>query len=279
MLLLPSLVLLLLFFIGPILLTGYFAFTNIALTGTASQAVEFIGFKNFVMMFSDPNFKSSIIATIIFLLFSGIIGQQVLGFIIALLMKQKKVNFRRFVGICVMAGWITPEIICAFAWVAFLGDNGTLNNLINILGFEPITWMYTFPLVSVIIANIWHGSAFSMLIYQAALDDVPRDIEEAAMIDGASSWQRLVRIVLPLIKGPAATNMVIVTLNTLGVFTLIYTMTGGGPGNATMTLPVFMYNQAFINYQLGYGTAISLIMLIIGIFASLIYIKLMKVEV
>ncbi|XJZ26698.1 carbohydrate ABC transporter permease [Bacillota bacterium Lsc_1132] len=277
--LIPSWILLLVFFVGPILLTFYFAFTNLSLTGSEAKSVQFIGFQNFLSMFQDPNFRISVVNTIVFLLFSAIIGQQVLGFILAVLMKEKNKTFRRVIGIIIIAGWVTPEIVVAFSWVAFLSDNGTLNLILQYIGLKPVTWLFTFPMVSVVAANIWHGTAFSMLVFQAALDDVPKSVEEAAVIDGASHFQVLFRIVLPMVKGSIVTNMILVTLQTLGVFTLIYAMTGGGPGIATQTLPIFMYNQAFVNYQLGYGTAISLILLLIGIGASLIYIRSMKVNV
>ncbi|UOQ46399.1 sugar ABC transporter permease [Halobacillus salinarum] len=277
--LLPSWILLLVFFVGPILLTFYFSFTNLALTGTQAQSMEFVGFQNFAAMFEDPGFRVSVMKTIVFLFLSAIVGQQVLGFLLAILMKEKNQAFRRIIGIIVIAGWVTPEIVVAFCWVAFLSDSGTLNMLLNSLGLESITWLYSFPMISVCIANIWHGTAFSMMVFQASLDDVPKTVEEAAIIDGASKFQVLTRIILPMVKGSIVTNMILVTLQTLGVFTLIFTMTGGGPGTATQTLPIFMYNQAFVNYQLGYGTAISLVLLIIGIFASLFYIRSMKVQI
>lgn len=279
MFLLPSWILLLIFFIGPILLTFYFSFTNLALTGTQALTTEFIGFENFANMFQDSAFRTSVMKTIIFLLLSAVIGQQVLGFLLAILMKEKNPTFRRVIGIIVIAGWVTPEIVVAFCWVAFLSNSGTLNMILNTIGLGSITWLYSFPMISVCIANIWHGTAFSMMIFQASLDDVPKSIEEAAVIDGASKFQVLIRIILPMIKGSVVTNMILVTLQTLGVFTLIYTMTGGGPGSATMTLPIFMYNQAFVNYQLGYGTAISLVLLLIGIIASIFYIRSMKVQI
>lgn len=131
-------------------------------------------------------------------------------------------------------------------------------------------------MLTVILANIWHGTAFSMLVFQAALDDVPSEIEEAAVVDGASKLQILLRITIPYIRETITTNAMLVTLQTLGVFGLIYAMTGGGPGTKTTTLPIFMYNQAFVNYQLGYGTAISLLLLLLGIVLSLFYIRSFK---
>ncbi|WP_430734194.1 carbohydrate ABC transporter permease [Fodinisporobacter ferrooxydans] len=276
--LLPTWLLLLIFFFLPIALTFYYAFTNISLTGAASAHTEFVGFQNFTSMFSDPSFRMSVINTIVFLLASAIVGQQVLGLILALLMNEKKQWFRSVIGSLVIAGWVTPEIVVAFIWFAFLSDQGTANVMLGWLGIKPIHWLTSFPMVSVIIANIWHGTAFSMLVYQAALGDVPKEIQEAAMIDGAHGWQRLWRITLPMIRSSIVTNMVLITLQTLGLFTLIYALTGGGPGTATETLPIYMYQAAFSSYQLGYGTAISLILLLIGIIFSVGYIKISKVD-
>lgn len=260
------------------MMTFIFSFTNMSLTGVNAQNIEFVGFQNFVEMFKDPSFKSSFIATLVFLVFSGIIGQQILGFLMAILMKGKNKHLRRFVGGTIMAGWVTPEIIVAITFVSFLHDGGTLNQILESIGIAPVSWLFTFPMVSVIIANIWQGSALSMLMFQSALDNIPDSAYEAAKIDGANGWQRLWRITIPMIKNTIFTNLVVITLGTLGVFTLIYTMTGGGPAGATSTLPVFMYEQAFMNYQLGYGTAISLVILLIGIVLSLAYIKILKTE-
>ncbi|HLR01709.1 MAG TPA: sugar ABC transporter permease [Virgibacillus sp.] len=272
----PAIVLLLLFVLGPILMTIYFSFTDIALTGAAAQDTQFVGFDNFARMFKDPSFKTSVINTIIFLVGSAIIGQQLVGFVVAFLMKQKARPFRSAIGLLVLAGWITPEIVVAFIWFAFLSDDGTLNTILGFAGMEPVAWLLNYPMVSVIFVNIWHGAAFCMLMYQAALDDIPQDVEEAAKIDGANAWQRLWRITLPMIKGAAVTNMVLVTLQTLGVFTLIFALTGGGPGEKSTTLPLFMYDEAFVNYQIGYGTAISLVLLAIGIILSLIYVRFLN---
>lgn len=274
--LLPSIAIMLVFFIYPILLTFFYSFTNLTLTGEAARELKFIGLDNYTRMFQDPTVRISIWNTLVFLIGSAVIGQQVLGFLIALLMKQRNKTFRRVIGTIVLAGWVTPEIVCALCLYSFFGDEGTLNAIITFFGFSEVTWLFTVPMLTIILANIWHGTAFSMLVFQAALDDVPNEIEEAAVVDGASKWKIFTRIIIPYIKSTITTNMMLVTLQTLGVFGLIYAMTGGGPGNSTTTLPIFMYNQAFVNYQLGYGTAISLLLLLIGIVLSLLYIRSMK---
>ncbi|MDD9268582.1 carbohydrate ABC transporter permease [Paenibacillus sp. GCM10023248] len=272
----PSLAVMLVFFIYPILLTFFYSFTNLALTGESAKQLQFVGFDNYVRMFADPTVRISIWNTLVFLIGSAVIGQQVLGFLIAILMKRKNKTFRRVIGTIVLAGWVTPEIVCALCLYSYFGDEGTLNAILSTLGIPTVTWLYTVPMLTIILANVWHGTAFSMLVFQAALDDVPKEIEEAALVDGASRWKILIFIILPYIKGTITTNAMLVTLQTLGVFGLIYAMTGGGPGTATTTLPIFMYNQAFINYQLGYGTAISLLLLLLGIVLSLFYIRTLK---
>ncbi|GLX66607.1 carbohydrate ABC transporter permease [Paenibacillus glycanilyticus] len=277
--LIPSLILLLIFFIGPMVLTFIFSFTNLALTGAAAKHTEFVGFENFTRMFEDPEFRTSVWNTIVFVFFSAILGQCLLGFLIAFMMKEKNVTFRRIVGLIIIAAWVTPEVVVGFCWVAFLSDNGTANWLIGLLGFKPVAWLFSFPMVSVIIANVWRGTAFSMMVFQSALDEIPKEVEEAAHMDGATRWRIVTSITIPMVKGTIATNLMLVTLSTLGVFTLIYTMTGGGPGVETTTLPIFMFKQAFVSYQLGYGTAISLVLLAIGAIASLIYMKILKTKV
>ena len=106
-------------------------------------------------------------------------------------MKKKHKAIRRFVGMSIIAGWITPDIICAFIFASFFAKNGTLNTIISNIGITPISWLFAFPLVSIIIANIWKGTAYSMLMFQAALDGIPDEIIEASTIDGASKFQNL----------------------------------------------------------------------------------------
>lgn len=276
--LLPSSVLLLFFFIWPILLSFYFSMTNMTLSGSRSKAYSFVGFDNFSRLAQDPLFWRSFQNTLVFLVFSAIVGQMVLGFLIALLMKGKGRRLRSFVGVTVLAGWVAPEVVVSFCWIAFFGSSGTLNYALEGLGLlsRPISWLVTFPMVSVIIANIWHGTAFSMLQFQAALDDIPAAVEEAAQVDGAGALRRFFYITLPMVRGTIMTDGVLITLRTLGVFGLIFAMTGGGPGTKSTTLSIYMYKQAFSSYQMGYGTAIALALLVVGIVLSLLYVRLTK---
>ncbi|MBE5978034.1 MAG: sugar ABC transporter permease [Paenibacillaceae bacterium] len=274
-LLMPSVLLLLVFFVAPILLTVYYSFTNLALSGENARQLKFIGLSNYFTMFKDRTVRISIGNTLVFLL-GSLIGQQVLGFIIALNMRNKNRVFRGIVGPIFLAGWIMPEVVVALCCSTFFGDGGTLNQIFSFFHLPQVEFLFAVPMLTVILANIWHGTAFSMMNFQSALDGVPADIEEAARVDGAGPFQTMIRIVLPCIKNTIATNTMLNTLSTLGVFGLIYMMTGGGPGTKTLTLPIFMYRQAFISQQLGYGTAISMILLVIGIVLSVFYTRIMR---
>ena len=274
--LLPTVLLLAIFFIWPIVLSFYYSMTNMTLSGSKAVNFDFVGFDNFVRLFADPLFRTSFMNTLIFLVFSAIIGQLVFGFIIAYLMKQKNQLVRSAVGLITLIGWIMPEVVVSFCMVAFFNRDGSLSVILQSLGIlkEPIAWLVSFPMVSVVISNIWHGTAFSMMQFQAALDDVPAEIEESANLDGANWLHNLIYITIPMIKSTIVTDTILITLKTLAVFGLIYAMTGGGPGTSTTTLSIYMYKQAFGSYQMGYGTAIALIMLVVGIILSLISVRL-----
>lgn len=273
-LLLPAVIVLLCFFIVPIILTIYYSFTNLALSGSNAQNLQFVGLSNYKRMLTDPTTITSIKNTLIFLV-GSLAGQTMLGFLIAYFMKQKARVFRSVVGPCFLIGWVMPEIVVALCFMAFFKENGTLNAILGIVGVRNISWLYEHPMLSVIIANIWHGTAFSMLNFQSALDNVSGDIEEAARVDGANRVQVLWKIIIPCIKDTIATNIMLNTLSTLGVYGLIYAMTGGGPANKTTTLPIYMYNQGLKGMQLGFGTAIGMLILFVGVICSILYTRIL----
>ncbi len=267
--LVPAILLMLLFFVWPIVLTIYYSFTNLALTGSAASSQEFVGIANYTRMLSDSAVKTSILTTIIFLI-GSVAGQTVLGFVIAYLMREKNRIFRRIVGAVVLAAWVMPETVAAICAYTFFTDKGTFNLLLTSGGLPMVSWLFRYPLISVVLANIWHGTAFSMMVYQSALDNVSGEVAESAMIDGANKLQNLFYITIPIIKDTIMTNTMLITLSTLGTFGMVYTMTS----TTVQTLPVFMYIRAFKNYELGYGTAISMLILLIGVIFSIFYVKI-----
>ncbi|GAB3404536.1 sugar ABC transporter permease [Schumannella luteola] len=277
--LLPAIVLLAIFLLGPVISAVFGAFTNSALSGSAAAGAEFIGFKNFTDLFADPDFPKSVVLTLVFLFFSAVVGQNVLGLGLALMLRSANKVVRALVSTIVVGAWILPEIVASFAAYAFFTKAGTLNGMLAAIGIDGPSWLYSFPMLAVILANIWRGAAFSMLVYSAAINDVPPEITESAEVDGAAGWQRLIRITIPMIRRSISTNLMLTTLQTLSVFTLIYVMTGGGPGTNSSTLPLLAYKEGISFGQLGFGTAIALILLVVGALCSIVYIRALKPEV
>lgn len=273
----PALALLILFFAGPVLWSFYAAFTNQALSGAGATNAHFIGADNFTRLVHDSDFIKSVVLTLIFVVGSAVIGQNTLGLLLALLMQGRNAVLRAIVSTAVVAAWVMPEIVAAFCWYAFLNRDGSLNDWLHWSGFSQ-NWLYTTPMFAIILANVWRGTAFSMMVYSAALSDIPPEISEAASIDGAGGLRRLRYVTLPMIRRSILTNLMLITLQTLAAFTMIFVMTGGGPGNRSQTTPVYMYQQAFKFYDLGYGTAMALVLLIVGALFSLLYLRFVRIE-
>jgi multiple sugar transport system permease protein len=247
-----------------------------ALTGAAGA--HFVGLDNFRKAFSSPEFQQSLVYTLIFTLVSAVIGQNVLGMLLALLMRSGTSWVRAAVSAIVIGAWVMPEVVAGYLWSAFLGDDGSFNKILGVFSLPSQDWLFSIPILAVSLANIWRGTAFSMLVYSAALSEVPKEIEESATVDGAGTFQRLWSVTLPMIRRSITTNLMLITLQTLSVFGLIWTMTRGGPSNKSQTLPLFAYQQAFQLSQLGYGTALALVLLAIGGAFSLVYLKALRLE-
>jgi multiple sugar transport system permease protein len=277
--LLPAVALMLVFLAGPVLWSFYGSLTNQALTGYRAAAPEFIGLDNYTALLSDDGFWKAVVLTVVFVGASAVIGQNVLGMALALLLRAAAKPVRAVASAIVVVAWVLPEIVAAFALYAFFSTDGTLNNVLGWFGLEGPTWLISVPMLAVILANIWRGTAFSMMVYGAALSEVPPDVIEAAAIDGATGPQRFFRITVPMIRRSISTNLMLTTLQTLAVFTLIWVMTGGGPGTDSSTLPVLAYQEAFKFAQVGYGTAIATVTLLVGAVFSIVYIRVLKPEV
>lgn len=274
----PAVVLLVLFLAGPVLYSIYLAFTDRALRGEGSDVTQLVGPSNFTEALTSAEFWNSAGLTLVFTVVSAIIGQNLLGLMLALLMRNASRPVSAVTGAVVVGAWILPEVVVGYLWYTFLAGDGSLNALLGSIGLPDQELLTALPIVAVSFANIWRGTAFTMLVYTAALSEISKDVEEAATIDGAGPVQRFFELTLPLIRRAIATNLMLITLQTLSVFGLIYVMTAGGPGTSSQTLPLYMYEQAFSYGRLGYGTAVALLLLLIGGIASLGYLRLLAKE-
>jgi multiple sugar transport system permease protein len=269
----PAFLLIAVFLIFPALWTLFLGLTDFRLTGVQALHPQVVGAANYVNALADPQFLNSLWVTLLYVFGSAVVGQAVLGFALAWSFRGWRGPIRSTVEVLVILAWIIPSSVVAFLWIAFLDTHeGTLNAL---LGNAAIPWLFSWPLLSIIVVNIWRGTAFSMLLFGGALTTLPPSHLETARLVGASTWQQLRDIVLPSIRGHIMTNLLLISLWTFNDFAP-YLITAGGPNFATDTLPVYLFRNAFRNFLFGYGAAISTIMLLINLVIGLVYLRVSK---
>ncbi|HEY8307768.1 MAG TPA: sugar ABC transporter permease [Lapillicoccus sp.] len=269
----PAFLLIAAFLVFPAVWTIWLGMTDFRLTGAQAADPKFVGLDNYRAALADPAFHNSLWLTIVFVFGSAIVGQSVLGFLIAWTMRSVPKAVKAIVETLVLMAWILPSSIVAFLWVAFLNNNG--GTLGTILNTPDTAWLLEYPMASIIIYNTWRGTAFSMLLFSAALGAVPPSQLETARLAGASTLQQFRDVVFPHIRGHILTNTLLISLWTFNDFGP-YLLTAGGPDHATETLPVFIYLRALYGGELGYGSAISFIMLLINLVIALLYIRLLR---
>ncbi|MET3900179.1 multiple sugar transport system permease protein [Devosia sp. UYZn731] len=279
-LLLPALIPLALLIIYPALYSVYLSMTNEALTGLAAAKPRFVGAANYFRLFSDARFWNSLFVTFVFVVGSAIIGQFVIGFISALALRRKIVGGSVF-GAAILLPNAAPEVVAGFMWISMLagGDHATLSKILISLGLPWADWLQTFPLFMVTMVNTWRGIGTSMILLTAGLSAVPSEVYEAARMDGANPRQMFMRITLPLMAPTIFLYMLISTVSTISVFGLVYALTRGGPGGKTEVISVYIYNQSFTNFQLGYGAAGAVVALVVSLALGIAYVRSLKVEV
>jgi len=268
----PSVIFIAIFLFIPAGWTIYLGLTNYKLTGFDAANTKFVALDNFLKAFQDPQFISSLKLSIIYVIGSAIIGQAVLGFLLAWVLSTFSARARNLVELIVIFAWIVPGSVVAFLWFAFLNaDEGTLNRLTG----SNIEWLIRYPMLSIIAFNIWRGAAFSMLLFSAAITAIPKSHLEVARVAGATRMQQLRQVIFPSARPYIYTNILLIILWTFNDFGP-YLLTGGGPGGQTEVLPIFVYNTALRFLDFGYGSAIATVMLLMNLFISLIIIKRSK---
>lgn len=276
----PSLLLLSIFVVGPVVAAFVFSFTNWSLTGPGAQHPQFIGLGNYARLSGSTAFIDAFQRTIVFTFFSAIVGQFVLGLAAALFLHRRDIRLKGLWAAAILLPLVVPETVAAFAWASMLesSDRGTLNQLVGLVGVAPAAWLQDNPMLAIIIVNTWRGIAFAMILFAAALEGVPPEVTEAAKVDGASPLQLLTRITLPLIRHAIVLYMLLTTIGTVTVFGLIFFLTRGGPGGATTTISIFIYERAFRFFEIGLGSAASVIALGVVLGVGLIYVRLLRAQ-
>ncbi|MGM9957021.1 MAG: carbohydrate ABC transporter permease [Peribacillus sp.] len=256
----PALLLIIALIYVPIVQTGYFGLMK--WNGIGEK--EFIGLKNYATLLNDSHFWKSALHSFLLALFSALslIGYLFISFILA--SKVKGADLLRKIYLIPM---LLASVAIAQLWLKiYHPTNGILNTLLVSLGIDnPPAWLAEtdLALYAIIIPIIWQYAGFYILIYYAALKNIPESLIEAAKVDGATSLQIALKIKLPLIMNVIKVTIVLAVVGSLKYFDLIYVMTGGGPNGSSEVMASYMYQKAFKSFDFGYASAVGFFLLVI----------------
>ncbi|WP_266083178.1 carbohydrate ABC transporter permease [Haladaptatus caseinilyticus] len=253
------------------------SFTNMSLIDPDYQ---YVGLEAFQRVILSQSFWTMAKATVIFVAISVVL-QIVLGMILALAIDygvKKHLYGSVSTRIAVLSAWVIPGIVIGILWKIMLIETnyGIVNYFLVQSGFSVVSFLSDpqMALLSTIAANTWRGTAFSMIMLYAGLQQVPQHLYDAARVDGARALQRFRYVTLPQIKPVVFINLVLITIYTLNTFDMIMSLTGGGPGHATEVLALFMYFEGFNRFNLGQAAAVAVMMLSVNVVMTVIYMRL-----
>lgn len=263
----PAVALVAVFLLYPILDLVRIAFTDLAAPGSAYRYT----FQGFRALGGDPQFYGMIGVTLIFV-GASVALQLGLGLLLAWLFdaaERRRVRGSLAARVAVVSAWVIPGVLIGVIWKILLVENrsGIVNYWLAELGIGPAPLLSssTLALVSVIVANTWRGTAFSMLMQYAGLRSIPRELHEAADLEGLNGWQRLRWVILPPLVPVMLLNLLLITIYTLNTFDMILPLTAGGPARATEVVSLYMYRSAFYDLNSGKAAAIAVVMLGINV--------------
>jgi multiple sugar transport system permease protein len=273
--LLPLALVLVLVFVYPILEILRLSFTDASLVRPEYAYT----LESYITLLRSPDFLSTLRITFIFV-FASVVFQVLLGFIIALVVDQgvrRGLRGTIVTRTAVLSAWAIPGVIIGIIWSILYEESaaGILNHLANLVGFGSIPFLSepNTALASVTVANIWRGTAFSMILIYAGLQTLPEDVLEAAKIDGANAWQRLTRVMIPLLAPVLFITLIIVTIETFNTFDMVMALTGGGPGRGTEVIALSIYYQIFQQLNLGRGAAAAVMLLAVNMIITFVYLR------
>lgn len=232
-------------------------------TGFTDRAIgrpgKFIGFGNFIELFSNEIYLRAIGNSLLYTI-AAVAGKFVLAMLAAILLTQE-FPCRNFVRALVLIPWAVPGLIGALAWRwIYTEEGGVLNYLLMSAGLieEPVFWVSeaSSAVIAIIVAMVWHGLPFFIMMFMAGMAAIPGDLYEAASIDGANAWKRFWNVTIPQMHDVIMITVMLASIWTFNSFHMVFLLTGGGPGNKTHIMPTLAYYFAIGRSQLGTGSAV-----------------------
>ncbi len=249
--------------LGPVLILFYMAFTKWNIFGGS----EWIGLDNYARLMGDRSFHTALFNTLYYAAFHIPITLVVsLGLAMLLNTKIRALGFFRTAA---FFPYITSIVAVAVVWnQLFSPDSGFINQSLRAIGIaNPPGWTAStaWSMPAVIIVGTWREAGYYMLLFLAGLQTVPRELDEAAQVDGANAWQRFVSVTLPCLRPTTFFVTIILTIQSLKVFDLVLVLTNGGPGQSTLVLSQFIYNEGFVYNEFGYGASAAVVLFFVAL--------------
>jgi multiple sugar transport system permease protein len=275
----PAIAYLLFAFALPVVYNVMLSFEKTSPATIANFTAPFAGLDNYRFVFHDPTSRAAIVRTLEFTVLS-LVFQFLIGFALALLFSLRFPG-RTFARSLIIVPWLLPLIVTGVIFrFLFQAEGGAVNQVLTNLGLigQPIQWLNDPHLAfwTIVIGNIWLGIPFFTLLLYSALQDVPMEVKEAAVIDGASAWQRLRLIIVPIILPVIEVTFLLGFVFTVKVFDLVIGLTGGGPANSTQLITTWSYNLSFQQFSFGEGAALNNVLLVLALICAPMYLWLSR---
>ncbi|WP_265522993.1 carbohydrate ABC transporter permease [Oerskovia flava] len=275
----PLLVYLVLFYAYPLIRNIDLSVHDYTIRAFVQGNAEFVGVEKYVEIFTSSTFSTALVNTALFTVVS-IVFQFSIGLALAVFFRS---SFRLSSGLraLFLVPWLLPLIVSASTWAWMLNsDNGIVNSVLSAFGIGQINWL-TSPdtaLISVIIANIWLGIPFNLVILYSGLQNIPGEVYEAASLDGAGAWRQFWSVTFPLLRPVSAITILLGLIYTLKVVDVIWIMTTGGPGDASTTLAVWSYREAFGTGQPDFSPAAAVgnVLILIALVFGFLHLQLQR---
>ena len=275
----PALVLIGVFFVVPVGGAFVLSFTDFDLYSIGDpSSTRFVGLRNYQTLLETPLFWTALRNTLYFVLVGGPLSV-VVSLAAAVLVNAKAVRFKPFFRSAFFAPWVTTLVAVAVLWrYIYHPGYGLLNAAIGVFGLGPVDWLGDprWAMPSIILLSVWKNFGYNMLIFLAGLQAIPEELYEAAALDGAGAWRRFRHVTLPML-GPTLVFVGVVTMITsFQIFSEPYVMTQGGPLKSTTTLMLFMYEEGFRWWRLGFAATIAVVLFLLTLAGTVIQLRLRR---
>ncbi|HET9276175.1 MAG TPA: sugar ABC transporter permease [Gemmatimonadales bacterium] len=275
----PALVLIGVFFVVPVGGAFVLSFTDFDLYSIGDpSSTRFVGLRNYQTLLETPLFWTALRNTLYFVLVGGPLSV-VVSLTAAVLVNAKAVRFKPFFRSAFFAPWVTTLVAVAVLWrYIYHPGYGLLNAAIGVFGLGPVDWLGDprWAMPSIILLSVWKNFGYNMLIFLAGLQAIPEELYEAAALDGAGAWRRFRHVTLPML-GPTLVFVGVVTMITsFQIFSEPYVMTQGGPLKSTTTLMLFMYEEGFRWWRLGFAATIAVALFLLTLAGTVIQLRLRR---